>query len=652
MNVLQAEHLTKTYGVKTLFQDISFSISERQRVGLIGINGTGKSSLLRVLAGMESPDSGKVTHPNGFRIAYLDQAPEFTDEVKVLEYIFEGEHPVMQAIREYESALSLLADDPGSEQKQARLFKAQQRMDATNAWEADTQAKTILSRLGVGEFHKPVRELSGGQKKRVALAAALIHPADLLILDEPTNHIDNETAEWLEGQLTKYRGALLLVTHDRYFLDRVTTRILELNRGNIFPYEGNYAVYLEKKAEREEMQAASEDKRRNLLRRELEWLRRGAQARSTKQKARIQRAEELQNQKPDAIGKAMEMNVTASRLGKKVLELDAVTKTYGEHVLIRNFSYLIQPGARIGIIGPNGSGKTTLLKLLSGQAEPDSGLIETGVTVRMAYYTQENEELDPNKRVLEYIREAAETIKLEDGFTVTASQMLERFMFPQEQQWTYIGKLSGGEKRRLYLLRTLMGEPNVLLLDEPTNDLDIQTLTILEDYLENFPGAVISVSHDRYFLDRVADKLLAFEGDGVIRQFLGSYSDYLDERREETQQSSDKRHAEAGHAPAAASSATGRASGASEEPTAPPAPRQRKLSYKEQKEWEEIEERIARLEEESAKISEELAASGSDSARVQELFGQQRAKEAELDGAMSRWAELSELVEAIERDKR
>lgn len=642
MNVLSAEHLTKTYGVKVLFNDISFTIAERQRIGLIGINGTGKSSLLRVLAGLEAPDSGKVIHPNGFRIAYLDQSPEFTEQVQVLEYIFQGDHPVMKAIRDYETALAELASDPDNAQKQARLFQAQQQMDVTGAWEADTQAKTILSQLGVREYHKPVRELSGGQKKRVALAAALIHPADLLILDEPTNHIDNETAEWLEGQLSKYKGALLLVTHDRYFLDRVTNRILELHRGNIYPYEGNYAVYLEKKAEREEMQAASEDKRRNLLRRELEWLRRGAQARSTKQKARIQRAEELQANKPDAPQGAIELNVTASRLGKKVLELADVTKAYGGRTLIRDFSCLVQPKARIGIIGPNGSGKTTLLQMLSGKLMPDSGAIETGATVRLAYYTQENEELDPNKRVLEYIREAAETIRLEDGATVTASQMLERFMFPQEQQWTYIGKLSGGEKRRLYLLRTLMGEPNVLLLDEPTNDLDIQTLTILEDYLEQFPGAVISVSHDRYFLDRVADTLFAFEGEGAVRRFLGSYSDYLEERKgqaEEPEQTGLQARKGADQGPAASS-------------VQPQASRQRKLSYKEQKEWEGIEERIAGLEEDLERIRQELETSGSDSVKVQELFALQETRERELDEAMERWAELSELVEAIEQEKR
>ncbi len=644
MNVLTAENLTKTYGVKVLFNQISFSIAERQRIGLIGINGTGKSSLLRILAGLETPDSGKVIQPGGFRIAYLDQTPEFTEPISVLDYIFRGDLPAMRIIRDYEAALAALGADPENTEKQKRLFTAQQAMDASSAWEAETQAKTILSRLGIHDYSQHVNELSGGQKKRVALAAALIHPADLLILDEPTNHIDNETAEWLEGQLSRYRGALLLVTHDRYFLDRVANRILELYKGSIYPYEGNYAVFLEKKAEREEMQAASEDKRRNLLRRELEWLRRGAQARSTKQKARIDRAEALQKQAPDAPQEAMEIQVTASRLGKKVLELENVTKNYGSKTLVKDLSALIQPGDRIGIIGPNGSGKTTLLRMLAGQLQPDSGSIDTGSTVRMAYYTQENEELDPNKRVLEYIREAAETIKLDDGVTVSASQMLERFMFPQEQQWTYIGRLSGGEKRRLYLLRTLLGEPNVLLLDEPTNDLDIQTLTILEDYLEQFPGTVIAVSHDRYFLDRVTDKLLAFEGEGELRPFLGSYSEYLETRKE--QEAADR---EVSSVPAPKSPAQPAA--ASTSGTQSSQNRTRKLSYKDQKEWDGIEERIAGLEEDLERIRRELAASGSDSVKVQELFQAQSDKEVELDEAMTRWTELSELVDAIEREK-
>lgn len=642
MNALTVEHLTKSYGAKVLFDDISFHIAERQRIGLIGVNGTGKSSLLRIIAGLDVPDQGTVIHANDFRIAYLDQTPEFPEGMTVLNYLFSGEHPVMEAIRRYESALAELEADPNSKALQDALFAAQQRMDAADAWEADTQAKTILSRLGIREFRSPVNELSGGQKKRVALAAALIHPADLLILDEPTNHIDNETVEWLESQLAKYKGALLLVTHDRYFLDRVTNRILELNRGKLYGYEGNYAVYLEKKAEREEQEAASEDKRRNLLRRELAWLRRGAQARSTKQKARIQRAEELQNRETAAPAEMLELQVAASRLGKKVLEVRGVSKSFQGRTLIRDFSYLVLPKDRIGIIGPNGSGKTTLLRMLAGQLHPDQGEIDTGSTVKLAYYTQENEQMDPSQRVLEYIREAAETIRMEDGVTVTASQMLERFLFSSDQQWTPIGRLSGGERRRLYLLRTLMGEPNVLFLDEPTNDLDIQTLTILEDYLEQFPGAVITVSHDRYFLDRVADKLFAFEGEGEIARFEGSYSDFLAAKREE------EAAAKAEQAPASKQHAQD--TGA--KPNERNANRPRKLSFKEQKEWNEIEGVIAALEEEVQRLKAEIAVAGSDFTKVQELYSLSEQKEAELELAIARWSELSELVEAIERESK
>lgn len=635
MNVLSVEHLTKTYGAKVLFDDISFTIAEKMRVGLIGVNGTGKSSLLRILAGLDSPDKGSLVHANDFRMAYLDQDPEFADGITALDHIFSGNTPILKAIKEYELALAALEADPGSEAKQKRLFAAQQTMDALQAWEAGTQAKTILSRLGIRDFNTPVAQLSGGGRKRVALAAALIHPADLLILDEPTNHIDNETVEWLEGQLSKYKGSILLVTHDRYFLDRVTNRIFELSRGKLHTYEGNYGVYLEKKAEREEQEASSEDKRRNLLRRELEWLRRGAKARTTKQKARIQRAEELQAVKFEGPAESLELNVAAARLGKKVIEIKGLSKAMNGKTLIQDFSYLVLPRDRIGIIGPNGSGKSTLLNLLAGRMSPDRGELETGSTVRMAYYTQENEEMNPNLRVLEYIREAAETIKMEDGVTVTASQMLERFLFTSDQQWTPIGKLSGGERRRLYLLRTLMGEPNVLLLDEPTNDLDIQTLTVLEDYLEQFPGAVLTVSHDRYFLDKVAETLFSFEGDGTIRRYDGSYSEVLETKRKEASE----KNSNGGSDTASVARTEERSQN-----------RPRKLSYKEQKEWESIENDIAALEEKLVDLKTGMEQAGSDSVRVQQFYADIERTEAELEAAMARWAELSELVEQLERE--
>lgn len=627
MSILLVENLYKTYGEKTLFHDISFSISEKERVGLIGVNGTGKSSLLKVIAGIDFAEKGNITHANQFRIEYLPQSPELNGERTVLEQIYEGDTPLMNLLREYEQAITALEEDPENTGLQKRLFTLQQKMDDQNAWEASTLAKTILTRLGITHFNKQVKELSGGQKKRVALAKALIQPADLLLLDEPTNHLDNETIEWLEAHLANYPGALMVVTHDRYFLNRVTNLIFELDKGKLYRYEGNYEVFLEKKAEREEQELLSEDKRQNLLRRELAWLKRGAKARSTKQKARIQRAEDLMEQQGPTKQADVDMAISSTRLGKKVIEIDNVTKSYDNRPLIDHFSYLVVPGARIGIIGPNGSGKTSLLNMLAGRVAPDSGSIDIGETVKIGYYTQENIEIDGDLRVIEYIKEVAEAIKTLDGQWITAEQMLERFLFPRDVQWTYIRRLSGGEKRRLYLLRILMAEPNVLLLDEPTNDLDVQTLTILENFLEQFPGVVITVSHDRYFLDRVVDHLIAFEGKGLIRPFFGNYTEYLETRREEKQQEERK-------IPSAK--------------LEPRKERPKKLSYKDQKEWDGIEEKIAGLEERISAIQKEIEQAGSDIGRVQELFNEQQKVEADLEAAMERWEELSILVEEIE----
>lgn len=645
MHILSVEHLSKSYGEKVLFDDISFHIAEQQRIGLIGVNGTGKSTLLKILAGQETADSGSIVHANRFRVEYLPQHPVFAENSTVLEQVFYGDSPLIQLLREYEQAVSDLQTDPHDERKQARMFSLQSRMDAADAWEANTQAKTILTQLGIHDFSQQVHELSGGQRKRVALARALIQPADLLILDEPTNHLDNETVEWLEEYLSRYKGALLFVTHDRYFLDRVTTRIFELDRGKLYSYEGSYAVFLEKKAEREEREAAAESKRQNLLRRELAWLRRGAKARTTKQKARVQRVEELRDRKVDGPAETIEMSLRASRLGKTVMEIQHISKGYGDRKLIDDFSYIVLPGDRVGIIGPNGSGKSTLLNMLAGRIQPDTGTIEVGQTVKLAYYTQESVEMDESLRVIEYVKEAAEVIHTSDGQTITASQMLERFLFPPHLQWTPISRLSGGEKRRLYLLRTLMGEPNVLFLDEPTNDLDIQTLSILEDYLEHFPGTVITVSHDRYFLDRTVDHLFAFEGDGKIRHFMGNYSEYLDTRRQEQEaEALSKRHADKAQSVPASDSRdrSGAARGTN---------RPRRLSYKEQKEWEEIESRIAALEERSAALKQAIAEAGSDYAKVEKLFAEEQQVSAELEAAIDRWAELSALIEEIERSK-
>ncbi|MGZ6507159.1 MAG: ABC-F family ATP-binding cassette domain-containing protein, partial [Tumebacillaceae bacterium] len=485
MNLISVINLGKTYGEKVLFQDISFGIDQGQRIGLIGVNGTGKSTLLKAIAGVEQADMGQVVKGSTVTVEYLPQNPVFDDKLTVLQSVFDGSTPLLRLLGDYEQLLVDISAHPNDEALQARLVQLNQQLDANNAWELEANAKTILNRLGITDYGAVVGHLSGGQRKRVAMARALIRPADLLILDEPTNHIDNETVDWLEGYLAKSKSALLLITHDRYFLDRVTNRILELDKGNLYSYEGNYGKFLELKADREERELSSEDKRQNLLRRELAWLHRGAKARTTKQKARVEFAETLRDQKVDKAATKLEIAIGSQRLGNKVVELTEVSKSYGDRTLIHDFSYLIGPKDRIGIVGPNGSGKSTLLNMIAGRIQPDSGLVDIGETVKMAYYTQDNVDMDENQRVIEYIRDVANYVKTTDGEMITASQMLERFLFTPAVQWTPISKLSGGEKRRLYLLRILMSEPNVLLLDEPTNDLDIQTLTILEDYLDH-----------------------------------------------------------------------------------------------------------------------------------------------------------------------
>ncbi|MCD5325757.1 MULTISPECIES: ABC-F family ATP-binding cassette domain-containing protein [Pontibacillus] len=629
MSILSVENLYKTYGEKELFNEISFTIAERERIGLIGVNGTGKSTLLKVLAGVDSAEKGTMDHANDFHIEYLPQEPQLEADLSVLEQIYYGDSTIMKTMRQYEQALRVLEEDPTNEKKQERLYQAQQKMDEHDAWEANTVAKTILTKLGIRNFDHPVRSLSGGQKKRVAIAKALIQPADLLILDEPTNHLDNETIEWMESFLSQYKGSLLVVTHDRYFLNRVTNRIYELDKGNLYIYDGNYEVFLEKKAEREELERANEQKRQNTLRRELEWLRRGPKARGTKQKARKDRAEALRDQKVDKSDGEVDIAIGSTRLGNDVFELEGVTKSYEGQTVVDDFNYLVVPGERLGIIGPNGSGKTTLLNMIAGKIEPDEGEISTGQTVKVGYYTQDHQEMDETLRVVEYIKEEAEVVHTIEGDTITAEQMLERFMFPRYMQWTYISKLSGGERRRLYLLRVLMQEPNVLLLDEPTNDLDTQTLTILEEYLDAFPGVVITVSHDRYFLDRVVDHLIAFE-DSRIRRFQGNYTEYLEVRKEEE-----------GEALAAERQK------AKEEKKASPHKRQkrRKLSYHEQQEWNTIEDRIEQLELRYEEVQSEITATGSDAVRAQELMDEMQQLEEQLEQAMERWEELSTIIE-------
>jgi ATPase components of ABC transporters with duplicated ATPase domains len=631
LSILDVDGLYKTYGDQTLFDHINFSISEHERIGLIGVNGTGKSTLLNVLAGKDSAESGTIRHANSFRYAYLPQTPVFEQGVTTLHYIYGGTSPIMTALRNYEQALADLENDSENAALQNKLMTLQEKMDAAGAWEAEASAKTILTRLGIDDIHTPVNELSGGQKKRVALARTLIQPEDLLMLDEPTNHLDNDTIDWLEEELEQYPGALLMITHDRYFLNRVTKKIFELDHGKLYIYEGNYELFLEKKAEREEQETAGEAKHQNLLRRELAWLHRGAQARSTKQKARVERAHALQDHKGPEIAHSVDIALGSARLGKKVIETKKLTKSFEGQKLIDNLDLLITPGESLGIIGPNGVGKSTLLNLFAGRIKPDSGIIDIGETVKIGYYTQEHEEMNEDLTVIDYIKEAAQVMRTADGSQVTAEQMLERFLFSRPRQHTFIRKLSGGEHKRLYLLRVLMQEPNVLFLDEPTNDLDTETLSVLEDYLLQFPGTVLAVSHDRYFLDRVADRLIVFEGNGRIRPFEGDYSEYIAEKKQET--------AKENHAAVKPETAP-----------RPAAPKKKRLTYKEQQEWDGIEDRIAKLEAHVAELKKEIAASGSNAGKVQELYTQQQTTESELDLAMDRWEELSEKVEEIEKE--
>jgi ATP-binding cassette subfamily F protein uup len=625
--MLTIENIHKSYGDKVLFHSISCTIGEQEKIGLIGVNGTGKSTLLKIIAGLEQPEAGIIKHPKDYHIEYADQQPVLDDDLTVMEQIYYGDSTIMQVMRQYEQALLQLQQKPDNQQAQDRLMHMQAKMDEEEAWEANTAAKTILTKLGITDFTSKVEMLSGGQKKRVALAKALLQPADLLLLDEPTNHLDNETAEWLEAYLQSYKGSFILITHDRYFLNRATNRIFELDKGNLHQYEGNYEVFLEKKAEREALEASDEIKHHNTLRRELAWLKRGARARSTKQKARKERIEKMQEKKFQTSNESIAFQAGSSRLGKQVLELVEVGKSYERKELISGFSHIILPGDRIGIIGANGTGKTTLLNLMAARISPDEGSVETGRTVKIGYYTQGDEELNGTMRVIDYIKEQAEVIHTVDGDTITAEQMLERFLFSRAEQWTFIRKLSGGERRRLYLLKVLMQEPNVLLLDEPTNDLDTQTLSVLEEYLEHFPGVVITVSHDRYFLDRTVDKLFVFAGHGKINVFYGNYSAFLEQHESlKTEKKKEKKPVQ--------------------ERTKK---QKKKLSYQDQKEWNTIEDHIMELEMKMDRIQTEISEAGSDSEIVQELFSRQQDTEKELENKMERWEELALLVEEMNK---
>ncbi len=626
VSLLRAEQIYKTYGDKELFNHISFVIEDHDRIGLIGVNGTGKSTLLKILANEDSAERGKLFHSNDMHIEYLPQAPELDEDLTVLDQIYYGDSAIMRTMRSYEKTLRELEQNPENRKLQEKLLQAQQQMDENEAWAANTSAKQVLTRLGITGFSKKVKELSGGQKKRTAIAKALIQPADLLILDEPTNHLDNESIEWLESYLSSYHGALMVVTHDRYFLNRVTNRIYELDQGHLYTYEGNYELFLEKKAEREAIEEQNETKRKNILRSELEWLRRGPKARGTKQKARVQRVENLKEQKGPAKKHDVDFAIGSARLGKKVLEAENLSKSCDGKNLFSSFSYLVTPRERLGIIGPNGSGKTTLLNILAGKTEADKGHIEIGSTVRIGYYSQEHEDLNENKRVIEYIRDIAEVVQTVNGQEITAEQMLERFLFARPMQWNYIHRLSGGERRRLYLLGVLMKEPNVLFLDEPTNDLDTQTLSVLENYLEHFPGVVITVSHDRYFLDRVVESLLVFTSNDKVERFQGNYSQYLETIKQKQPP---------------------KAKTENQTTKQKPQRSRKKLSYKEQQEWNGLEDRIAELEEKKAETETQIAQAGSDFEKVQELMEEQNLVEEQLDEAMERWTELSLLIEEI-----
>lgn len=638
MNILSIENLDKTYGEKILLEGVNFGINTGEKIGVIGVNGTGKSTFLKIIAGLEQQDSGAVTVGKGLRVEYLPQNPEFDPEATVLEQVFKGNSPAFQVLREYEYVLEKVNVEPDNQHWQTKLLDLSQQMEASGAWQLESEAKNILHKLGITQFDISVGNLSGGQRKRIALAGALINPADLLILDEPTNHIDNETVTWLENYLQKSKNALLMVTHDRYFLDRVANGIIELDRGNLYSYPGNYSAFLETKAVREEMAQASEDKRQNLIRNELEWIKRGAKARSTKQRARIERFENLVHQESTVGVKAeVEIRAGSSRLGRKIIELTDISKSYGPRVLIKDFSYTFARHDRIGIVGSNGMGKSTLLKILAGQLVPDAGVVDQGATVKVGFFSQESSEMALNQRVIDYIKEVAEFLPTADGEYISASKMLETFLFPPAVQWTPIAKLSGGERRRLYLLRVLMGAPNVLLLDEPTNDLDIQTLTVLEDYLDGFPGIVVAVSHDRYFLDKVVDKIFAFTGNGQIDYWVGDYSDYAQVNQAK----------EIGKGLIAEASDSKGATLAANENV----PKPLKFTFKEQKEFEQIDGVIALAEAELVGINQRINQAGADFVLLQELTQAQQQWQERLEELMDRWTYLNELAETIANSK-
>ncbi|MBW4627725.1 MAG: ABC-F family ATP-binding cassette domain-containing protein [Brasilonema octagenarum HA4186-MV1] len=640
MSLITLQSVKKDFGIKEVLKDASFSLDATDKVGLIGTNGSGKSTLLKMIAGLEPIDSGQVLANSGAKIVYLPQQPDLDEHRTVLEQVFADSGEQMELVREYEEISDKLAHTPEDKQLMARFSSVMQRMDSVGAWELETNAKIILSKLGITDFHAVVGTLSGGYRKRIALATALLSEPELLLMDEPTNHLDANSVEWLQSYLNRYRGALFLITHDRYFLDKVTNRIIEIDRGDIYTYTGNYSYYLEKKALAEESAISSQRKHQGVLRRELEWLKRGPKARSTKQKARIERVHGMQETEFKQAQGKVDISTPSRRIGKKVIELNNTSKAYNGRSLIKDFTYEFSPEDRIGIIGSNGAGKSTLLDMITERVHPDSGSVEIGGTIHIGYFNQHSEELqsalNENQRVIDYIKEEGEFVKIADGTRITASQMLERFLFPGNQQYAPIHKLSGGEKRRLFLLRVLMSAPNVLILDEPTNDLDVQTLAVLEEYLEDFSGCVIVVSHDRYFLDRTVDTIFAFEEGGKIRQYPGNYSVYLDYKQaEEAQQQQISNTKEKPK-----NTETLQTTSAKETETK----KRRRLSNWQKREFEQLEGKIAEMETEKAEAEKAMAnLPPGNYSQVQKLYEQVETLKEEIDQATERWMELAEI---------
>ena len=635
MNLITLENISKSYSEKVLLDNVSLGIDTGEKIGLIGINGAGKSTLLKIVTGRDEFFNGSVIKGKNIRIEYLSQNPDFNKDFTVLEQIFRGDTPEMKLLREYETLLEDINDANYDEEKNNRLISLQGKIDDMNIWDLESDAKSILNKLGITDYTVKMGVLSGGQKKRVFLASSLITPCELLVLDEPTNHLDANSIEWLEEYINARKGALLMITHDRYFLDRVANRIIELDRGKLFSYEGNYSDFLEKKAERLALESVTEDKRQKLLIKELAWVRKGAKARTTKQKARIQRYDDLVNEEHIEVKGAIEMPFVGRRLGKKVVELYNISKSFSDRNLISDFNYIFLRDDRVGIVGDNGMGKTTLINIITGVLKQDSGTLEIGETVKIGVFTQDDKEMDGSLRAIDYVKEGGETIPTEDGTKITASQLAERFMFDGTMQYTPVSKLSGGERRRLHLLRILMEAPNVLILDEPTNDLDIETLKTLEDFLDDFMGVVIVVSHDRYFLDRICNKIFSYEGNGQIKNYPGNYSNFLISKeienfkekeesvpskiKDETKQSEQKKRED-----------------------------KPKFTFKEQKEYEAIDDNIIKIESEIESINKKINENSSNYGLLNELVKSKRELEELLEKLYERWEYLNEILLKIE----